>query len=367
VAERRDYYDVLGVPADADQKAIKDAFRKLALKYHPDRNKEPGAEERFKEIAEAYAVLSDPKKRQDYDARGHAGVAGFSPEDLFGGIDFDDLLGGFGLGFDLGRGGLFERLFRRHTGPQRGANIEAELVLPLERVLTGGEETVHVSRPVTCQACKGSGAKPGTEPRLCSDCGGSGQEVKSEQRSGVSIQHITTCPACGGQGRFIDAPCADCGGSGEKQDREALTVRIPVGVEEGTALRIPGHGMPRPEAGGLPGDLFVIVRTAPDARFERHGANLWRYETVELPDAVLGTSKTAPTLDGDVTVEIPPGTQPDAVLRLRGKGLPEFGGGKRGDLFLRIGLHVPEKLSAKEKQLYRQLRDLARGSRLDRA
>ena len=360
MAQQRDYYEVLGVPRDADRKAIKSAFRKLALKYHPDRNKEAGAAETFKEIAEAYAVLYDPKKRAEYDARGHAGVAGFSAEDLFGGIDFEDIFGGLGFDFGgFGGGGLFDRLFRRRAGPPRGANIEVTLYVPMERVLKGGEETVHLSRPTTCPNCRGSGAKPGTEPRSCQTCGGSGQKIKSQRRGGVSFQQISTCPECRGRGHFIDQPCPECAGKGRSVRDETLKVKIPVGVEEGMALRVPGHGMAGEADGGAPGDLFVIVRTTADPRFERRGANLWRSEIIEVADAALGSTLVAPTLDGPVTAKVPAGTQPDTVLRLRGKGLPQFGGGRRGDLLLHIQVHVPEELTSKERALYDQLRRLS--------
>jgi molecular chaperone DnaJ len=355
-APQRDYYEVLGVQRDADQKTIKDAFRRLALQYHPDRNKEPGAEARFKEIAEAYAVLSDAKKRADYDAGGFAGVAGFSPEDLFAGIDFGDIFGG--LGFDVGGGGLFERLFRRRpSGPPRGANLEVELVVPLERVASGGEETLRLRRPGVCPSCKGTGAKSGTAPKRCEACGGSGQQVSTQRRGGVQLQHITTCGGCRGRGSIIESPCEACRGLGEVVRDEALTVKIPAGVEEDMVLRVPGHGEPSREPRGTPGDLFVVVRTAPDARFERHGADLWRGETVRVPDAVLGASLQVPTLGGAATVKIPPGTQPGAVLRLRGKGLPRFGGG-RGDLYLRIDLRVPDRPTREERRLYERLREL---------
>jgi molecular chaperone DnaJ len=352
LAEPRDYYDVLGVARDADEKAIKDAFRQLALKYHPDRNKEPGASDRFREIAEAYAVLSDPKKRAEYDTRGYAGVAGFSPEDLFGGINFEDIFGG--LGFDFG--GPFDRFFRRRAAPRRGENIEIGVAVPLERVLNGGEETVQVTRPVKCQACGGSGAKAGTTPRNCPKCGGSGQLVRSQRKGGVSLQQISTCPECAGRGTFIDTPCPECGGKGEIFREESLTLRIPVGVEEGTALRIPGRGMPAEKPGLPPGDLFVVISTAEDPRFERHGRDLYRLERIGVVDAVLGTSIDVPTLDGPVSVKVPAGTQPDSMLRLRGKGLPPFGGGMRGDLYVRLQLHVPERLTDRQKQLFEQLR-----------
>jgi molecular chaperone DnaJ len=354
VAEPRDFYEVLGVARDADQKAIKDAFRQLALKYHPDRNKEPGASDRFKEIAEAYAVLSDPKKRAEYDTRGYAGVAGFSPEDLFGGINFEDIFGG--LGFDFGGMGPFDRFFRRRAAPQRGENIEIAISVPLERVLDGGEETVHLGHPTPCQACQGSGAKAGTKPRACATCNGTGQRVRSQRKGGVSLQQITTCPDCGGRGRFIDTPCPECGGKGQSLRDEILTVRIPVGVEEGMVLRVPGHGLP-PDKPGLPaGDLFVVVRTADDSRFERRGRDLYRLETIDVVDAVLGTNIDVPTLDGQVSLKVPAGTQPDSMLRLRGKGLPRFGGGARGDLYVRLQIHVPERLSDRQRRLFEQLK-----------
>jgi molecular chaperone DnaJ len=361
---QRDYYEVLGVPRDAGAKAIKEAFRKLALQYHPDRNKSPDAEERFKEIAAAYAILSDPKKRADYDARGFSGVAGFTPEDLFGGIDFEEIFGDLGFGFDFG-GGLLDRLFRRGKGgPRRGRDIEVALTISLQRVDLGGEEAVHISRPVTCPSCHGSGAKAGTAPRKCGECGGTGRKVVSqEEKSGVRFQQISVCPACGGVGTVIDKPCKECGGHGELLREETLKVNIPVGIEEGTALRIPGHGLPARESSAPSGDLYVVIHSERDPRFERVGADLWRTETVELIDAVLGTKLKVPSLEGMIDVTIPAGTQADSVLRLRGKGLPSFGGGYRGDLNLRIEVHIPERLSAKERKLYEQLRDMVGGNR----
>lgn len=346
---------MLGVAKDASQKAIKDAFRDLALKYHPDRNKEAGAEERFKEIAEAYAILSDPKKRAEYDARGFAGVEGLSEEDLFGGINFEDIFGG--LDFDLGGpfGGFFHR---RRKGPERGANIEVELSIPLEKVASGGEEQVHLGRPVPCHACRGTGSEGGAAPRTCEACKGTGRITRSsrQEKEHVLIRQIATCPVCHGRGSIIEHPCPVCRGSGSEEKEETLTVRIPKGVEEGMVLRIPGKGMPGPEAGGAAGDLFVVVRSKDDPRFERDGADLLRQETIGLTDAVLGTTLQVPTLDGSATVTIPPGTQPDAVLRLKGKGLPEFGDGRHGEMYLRIAVHVPEQLSGEERELYERLR-----------
>jgi molecular chaperone DnaJ len=364
---QRDYYDVLGVPRDADAKRIKDTFRELALKYHPDRNKAAGAEERFKEIAEAYAVLSDPTKRAEYDARGFAGVAGFSPEDLFAGIDFGDIFGdaGFGLGFDWGPGGLFERLFRpRRAGRVRGADLRVDLTLPLEAIMRGGEETIRYTRPAECARCHGSGAEPGTAPRQCRTCKGTGRKTiaRGEQRGEASIrfQQITVCPDCGGRGTVIDKPCKECGGEGRTEREESLKVVIPPGAEEGMVLRVPAHGLPSPSPGGKAGDLLVVVATAPDARFTRDGPDLWSTEAIGVADAALGTQIKVPTLDGAAEVRVPAGTQPGEVLRLRGKGLPLYGRAGRGDLNLRIEVRIPERLSAAERELYERLRAAAR-------
>lgn len=350
---------MLGIARDAGQKTIKDAFRSLALKYHPDRNKEPGAEEHFREIAEAYAVLSDPKKRAEYDARGFAAVAGFSREDLFGGIDFEDIFGG--LNFDFGGDNLFDGFFhRRHKGPPRGSNIEVDLYVTLERVANGGEEKVRLTRPVTCQACHGTGGKDGIAPRKCETCSGTGRITHSrrEEKGHVLIQQISSCLVCHGRGSINEHPCPECHGSGEAGQEETLTVKIPVGIEEGMALRIPGKGMPSPVAGGAAGELFVVVRSRRDPRFERAGADLLRTVTLPLTDAVLGTTVEVPTLDGPASVTVPSGTQPDTVLRLKGKGLPEFGSDRHGDLYLRVGLQVPEHLSREERELYARLRAL---------
>ncbi len=370
---QRDYYEVLGVAHDADARTVKDAFRRLALKYHPDRNKSPDAGERFKEIAEAYAVLSDPKKRADYDARGFAGVAGFTPEDLFGGIDFGDIFGdaGFGLDFGFGAGGLFDRLFRRQrVGSARGADMQVELVVPLETIARGGEEMLRYTRPVECPRCHGSGAEPGSAPRTCPACHGSGRRVVSrgEQRGKAAIhfQQITICPDCGGRGSLIDKPCRDCRGEGRVEKDESLKVSIPPGAEEGMALRIPAHGLPGLEPQVPPGDLYVIVASAPDARFVRSGADLWRTETIGVADAALGTKLKVPTLDGTAEVTVPPGTQPGEVLRLRGKGLPLFGARGRGDLDLRIEVKIPERLTAEERVLYEKLRGSSHSRRWGR-
>lgn len=351
---------MLGVAKDADQKAIKSAFRDLAMKYHPDRNKEPDAEARFKEIAEAYAILSDTKKRADYDAQGFAGVGDVSQQDIYSGINFDDIFGGLNFGF--GMGNPFEAFFhRRRAGPAHGANIEVDLYVSLERVASGGEERIQLNHPTTCPACHGMGTKGGVAPKTCTTCGGSGHVTQSrrERSEHVLIQEITICPVCKGSGNIIEHPCPECHGTGQTEKAETLTVRIPQGIEEGMALRVPGKGMPSPEAGGMPGDLLVVVRTHRDLRFLRDGSNLVRQESINLLDAVLGTTLKVPTLDGSATVTVPPGTQPGAILRLKDKGLPEFGNGRRGVMYLHIDVKVPEKLTRDERELYERLRDLA--------
>ncbi len=354
-ATQRDYYEVLGVPRDADDKAIKDAFRRLALRYHPDRSKEPDAEARFKEIAEAYAVLSDPRKRADYDSHGFAGVAGFSPEDLFAGVDFGDLFGPFG--FDTG-GGLFDRLFRPRArrGPPRGRDLQVVLTIPLATVATGGEEAVTIRRAGPCSECGGSGARAGTQPRRCVPCGGTGQRTTSSRQGNVVVQQITTCPTCSGRGATIDDPCTTCGGSGEVTRRGQIKVQIPPGVDEGTALRIPGHGMPAPEPDGVAGDAYVIVETAPDPRFVRREADLWHVEEIDVPEAVLGCELRVATLDGEVNLTIPPGTQPGTTMRLGGRGLPKFSGRGRGDLYVNIAVRIPDHVSAADRPLWERLR-----------
>lgn len=263
---KRDYYDVLGVPADADEKTIKNAFRDLALKYHPDRNKEPGAEEKFKEIAAAYAVLSDPEKRRAYDARGFAGVAGFSDDDLFRTIDFGDIFAGMGfdlggVGFGPGRGGsLFESLLgRRRPGPAPGRNIEVDLEIPLSRVARGGEEKVSHVCMAPCRACHGTGARDGTKLHPCAACQGTGkrtEESRRHERAGeVLVRSISACQQCDGRGQIIEAPCPPCRGKGVGEERQSLTVDVPIGAEDGMVLRIPGHGMPSLDKAGTAGDL----------------------------------------------------------------------------------------------------------------
>ena len=339
------------------------------MKYHPDRNKSPDAEEKFKQIAEAYAILSDPKKRAQYDSGGFAGVADFSAEDLFGGIDFGDIFGGMDFGFDFGGagggGGIFDRLFRHQQKVStKGRDIEERVLVSLEAINNGSEESIRLDHPISCSACNGTGAEPGSQPRKCEACGGSGQKVisrkGSKDKSSVMFQQISICPVCHGQGTFIDKPCKQCSGAGQVEKKELLKVKIPKGAEDGMALRITGHGMPSPAPGGTPGNLYVIVRTEPDHRFQRSGADLWRTEKINAIEAVLGTQIEVPGLDKNINVKVPPGTQYNEILRLRDKGLPRLDGAGRGDLKIRMKINIPEKITDEERKLYEQLRQLSK-------
>lgn len=364
---RRDYYEVLGVSRDAEPDEIRKAYKKLARRYHPDHNKDPEAVERFKEVAEAYAILHDPEKRALYDRRGFAGTAGLSPDDLFGGMDFHDLFGphGFGFNFDLGGNSVFDRFFggRQRAGRSQGAHAVMQVEVPLDTIASGGEEDVRVVRTVRCETCNASGAAPGTESRTCTVCDGTGRRMTEQHRENLLMRQVSVCEECHGTGHIIDKPCPDCGGSGVRQQEETLTVKIPRGCPEGARLRIPGLGEPSPEPGGRAGDLQVVVRTKPDERFERRGDDLWRLATIGVAEAALGTRVEVPTLDGPVVVTVPPGTQPGAVLRVHDAGLPRFQSDGHGDIYVSVHVQVPRELSAKERSLYEQIRELEKRER----
>lgn len=255
---------------------------------------------------------------------------------------------------------MFDRFFRRRPpGPPRGANIEIDLAVPLERVATGGSEKIRYSKLQLCPDCKGSGAKPGTSPRQCSGCKGTGHKVTSRREVNILIQQSIECSECRGRGTIIDQPCTKCSGFGKVVQEEELEITIPPGVEEGMVLRIAGRGQPPPQPGGIAGDLFVRTISSPDTRFTRSGSDLWREEVIPVFDAVLGTTLRVPTLRRPATVRVPPGTQPGTILRLGGHGLPEFHGVGKGDLLVRIRVSVPEHLGPEEKDLYERLRLLA--------
>ena len=350
-----DYYDVLGVPRDAGAETIKDAFRRLARRYHPDISTEPHAEQRFKEITEAYGVLSDPAKRASYDAQGAAGVAGATAEDLWGGIDFTDIFGSGAAAF----GNLFERLFGPAAAARQGGeDVHLNLEISLDEVLTGGNHAVTIRLPGLCPQCAGSGSRPGTAPRRCPGCGGSGQQAVVGRHGPLLVRRVTTCPQCGGRGRVIDQPCPACRASGTAMREQTVTIGVPPGIPEGATLRLAGHGTPSRMPGGPPGDAYVSIRTRAGLRFTRAGVDLWHDLHIQAPDAVLGVTAAVPVPgeQAPVRIRVPPGTQPGSVLRVAGKGLPRYGGHGRGSLNLTVIPDIPRQLSRRQRQLYEQLR-----------
>jgi molecular chaperone DnaJ len=348
---KRDYYEVLGVARGASDAEIKSAYRKQAMKYHPDRN--PGdhsAEERFKEAAEAYAILADTEKRSLYDRFGHAGVSsaassGFDPTVFQG---FEDLFGGLGdiFGFgDLFGGG------RRRGGPQRGGDLRYDLEITFEESAQGAETSIQIPRQETCEACTGTGAAPGSSPTVCAQCRGQGQ-VRM-QRGFLTV--AATCPQCRGAGRVIAKPCPSCRGAGRVARDRKITVKIPAGIATGQQLRLQGEGEAG-AAGGPPGHLYVVVHVREHEFFRRDGLNLFCEIAVNFTTVALGGEIQVPTLGGTESVKIHEGTQTGTTLRLRGKGMPDVGGGSgRGDLFATIQVRTPKKLSKEQRHLIEQL------------
>lgn len=346
MAQKRDYYEVLGVERTATVEVIKRSYKKLAGKYHPDRN--PGDEEavaKFKECAEAFGVLSDPDKRARYDRYGHAGVngkaGGFQDVgDIF--EAFGDLFGDFGM-FGGGRKA-------RGRGVRRGANLRAAVTIDLAEAAEGTTRTLEIDRRELCDACDGSGAKPGTTPETCHYCGGQGQVVQTQG----FFRLQTTCPACGGAGQVIRDKCPKCAGSGRQAKRVKLEVKVPAGVDNGMQLCLRGEGEPGP-GGGPRGDLYVDLRVKEHPLFDREGRNLLCQIPVTYTQLCLGAEIEIPLLRGRHNLEIPAGTQPDEAFRLTGKGLPDPHGGPRGDLFVHLHLEVPRKLEERQEELLREL------------
>jgi len=358
--EKRDYYDVLGVPRNASKDDIKGSYRKLALQYHPDRNKSPDASEKFKEISEAYAILSDDEKRRQYDQFGREGIyQRYNAEDIFRGADFDSIFrdmgfGGFGGGFSsfvegILRGfGGFET-YGSPVSPARGEDLVYDLQISFDEAAHGATREIEVLRLAECRECNGSGAQPGSSKKTCSTCRGRGQ-VQTVRRAGFAqLVQITTCPKCRGEGTIIDKPCKICRGSGLAQTRTKLQVKVPPGADEGQTLRIRGEG--NAAQGGRSGDLYVRVRLKPHSDFKREGDNILYETKVSFPRAALGGELQVPSLDGKTQVKIPPGTRPGTIFRLEGRGFPRLGGWGRGDELVKVDVDIPRDLSRRQREL----------------
>ncbi|GHV22415.1 chaperone protein DnaJ [Planctomycetales bacterium] len=358
MATKRDYYEVLGVAKDAKTDDIKSAYRKLAMKYHPDRN--PGdkeAEAKFKEAAEAYDVLRDDDKRARYDRLGHAafqqgggyGGADFSNiQDIFS--HFSDIFGGGG-----GGGGIFDGLFSGFGGggqrqQQAGNSLKCRVNINFKESFTGCAKTIELNRNELCETCKGSGAAAGTQPKRCPTCNGRGQIHQSQGFFSIS----TVCPQCGGAGSIIEKPCADCRGQGVKTKTVRIQVKIPAGIADGSRLRIPNEGEPSLQSGPR-GDLFCYIFVEEDQFFQRNGNDIVCQVPISVAQAALGTTLDVPTLQGRANMKINPGTQHGQIYRLRGMGFPDLRGGAKGDQIVAVAVEIPKKLSPEQEKLYREL------------
>ena len=356
MAEKRDYYEVLGVSRNAEAAEIKKAYRKLALQYHPDKN--PGnkeAEEKFKEAAEAYDVLSNEEKRRRYDQFGHAGFGGaggfggggMSMDDIFS--HFGDIFGSFG-GFGGFGGGRSARRVNR------GTNLRVKVKLTLEEVATGVEKKIKVKKYVADDHCHGTGAKNGTSFSTCSTCHGTGQVTRVQQTILGAMQTTSTCPTCGGEGKIINEKCEHCNGEGVQLSEEVITLNIPAGVSDGMQLSLAGKGNAA-RRGGVNGDLIVLIEEVEHQDLVRDGNDLLYNTFISYPDAVLGTSVEIPTLEGKVKVKIDAGTQPGKILRLKAKGIPDVNGYGKGDLLIKVNVWIPKNLSKEDKKIVEELRE----------
>ena len=355
MTNKRDYYEVLGVSKTTSKEEIKDAYRKLALQYHPDRNKAPEAEERFKEISEAYAVLSDNEKRTQYDQLGHAGFdQRYTTEDIFRGADFESIFRDLGGG--MGPRDIFSFLFGGgfRERAARGRDLAYNLEITLEEAANGAEKNIEIKRIEKCDLCEGSGAAPNTSPKQCSRCNGAGR-IQSTTRNGFGLfVRVTQCPTCGGRGKIIGKPCPRCRGSGITEKQRKITVNVPPGIDEGYQLRLAGEGEIALDA-EFPGDLYVLIHVAPHRHFKRYEDDLLYNLTISFAQAALGTEVQIPTLEGNTNLRIQPGTQPGEIVKLRGKGMPRFRGYGRGDIQVRVDISVPRKLTTQQRTLLEQL------------
>ena len=349
---KRDYYEVLGVSKGATEENVRKAFRKKAMDYHPDRNKNPDAEGKFKEINEAYQVLIDPQKRARYDRFGHAGVStstgGTSARDFEG----FDIFGGFGDIFDSFFGDFTGRSQQRTT--QRGGDLQYGIGIPLDEAVLGTERDVEVQRVERCQRCHGSGSRPGTSPSTCSTCRGIGQVRRSQRSVFGQFTQVTSCPTCKGKGSVITTPCDNCHGAGTERHSRKIVVKIPAGVEDGMQIRLTGEG----DAGAngrQPGNLYIHISVKDHELFRREGDDLVYELPLNIVQAALGDEVEIPTLDGNETLKIPAGTQPGYVFRIKSKGVPQLNGHRRGDLVVPVKLLVPTSMDSHQQKLMEEL------------
>jgi len=348
-----DYYEILGVSRDAGKEDIKRAYRRLARKYHPDVNKEPGAEEHFKEINRAYEILSEPETRNRYDRFGEAGVsggaAGFDPDNMGGFADiFETIFSGFG-----GMGG--QATARRRTGPTRGEDLRLDFRLKFREAVFGGEKEIRIRHLETCQTCKGSGARPGTGSRTCTTCNGTGQVRRATRTPFGTFAQVSVCPTCDGAGEVIEEKCDVCGGSGRRQETKKLKITIPAGVDNGMKLRVAREGDAGLK-GGPPGDLFVYLTVENDGEFQREGNDIKSDITISYIQAILGCTIKVNTVDGQEDLTIPAGTQPNTVLILENKGVPKLGNPvSRGDHRITVKISIPTRVTGEERELLEKL------------
>lgn len=350
-----DYYETLGVSRDASKEDLKRAYRRLARKYHPDVNKEAGAEEKFKEINRAYEVLSEPETRSRYDRFGEAGVSGsgggtaYDYGDMGGIADIFETFFGGGFGGGRGQGN------RGARGPVRGDDLRLDLKLKFREAVFGGEKEIRIPHLENCQVCKGSGAKPGTGAKTCSTCNGQGQVRRATRTPFGSFAQVSTCPECNGQGQIIEEKCEACGGQGRKQEKKKLKITIPAGVDTGTRLRVSGEG-DAGTRGGPAGDLYVYLTVEQDSHFRREGDKILSELSISYLQAILGCRLKVKTIDGDHEVTIPSGIQPNTVLTLENKGVPKLGNPvSRGNHLLTVKVEIPTKVSSEEKDLLEKL------------
>jgi molecular chaperone DnaJ len=349
--DKRDYYEVLGVPRDADDNVIKSAYRKLARQYHPDVNKASDAGEKFKEINEAYEVLSNTEKRQVYDRYGHAaaqgGFGGAGGPDFSGFGDISDIFDQFFGGFTGARGGA-------RRGPAQGSDLRYDLEITFEQAVFGTEKEIEVPRLETCPQCKGSGAEPGTSPVRCPQCNGTGEVRRAQQTILGQFVNVSPCPRCNGEGEIVTSPCTVCHGQKRVRVSRKLSVSIPAGVDDGMRIRLAGEGEPG-ERGGPSGSLYVFLRVKPHKLFRRDDQNILLDLPVNIVQASLGAEVEVPTLEGTTKLTIPAGTQHGATFRLKGKGVPVLRSNRRGDQLITARVVVPEKLNDKQRQLLQEL------------